>query len=388
MEIAWNWRRNMDVLVWVRCVAMQKARRLNSFVVTAVGLALFAGGPEGAGLRAAEYTGDAITRVGILIGPAPAFHPLRGWVETPQPSAPQGFVKLPVACNRGSRAPRVWLCFKRGPAAEAPLADLQVATEGPPEGSGFEKAAVLVNQSGREPPLGLYFKRASGPGERVITDLLVRTRYENVRGYECGGQDLNGGAGGPPVYLYYQQKGARAIQGAPFAQGIRPELLNAPDTEYEVARAQIDGVRQLVWLEKLEVRHVTVAATMPFRRTETIRLGMTRQEMKQVTRSLNIGLNGGYAGLKSSVGLTLGCTNSMTYTTSEEQTLTEEVSLTAEGYDRYYAFATVLDVLRVREVATEQVLSEAVSRTDNIGYFVTDRYGNWKSTPPSPRPSR
>jgi hypothetical protein len=296
---------------------MKQVRQLRTFVATAVGLAFFAGGADGFGLRAAEYTSDAITRVGILVGPAPAFHPLRGWVETVQPSAPPGFVKLPVACNSGTRAPRVWLCFKRGPAGERPLADVQVATEGPIERRGFEKIPVYVNQGGGEPPIDLYGKRASGPGDLVITDLLVRTKYENVRGYACSGQDLNDGAGGTPVYLYYKRKDARAIQGAPFAQGIRPELLNSPGTEYEVARAQIDQDRQLVWLQKLEVKHVTVAATMPFRRTEAIRLGMAKQELSQVTRSLNIGVNGGYAGLKSCVSLTLGWTSSMTYTTNE-----------------------------------------------------------------------
>jgi hypothetical protein len=62
--------------------------------------------------------------------------------------------------------------------------------------------------------------------------------------------------------------------------------------------------------------------------------------------------------------------------------------LPAEEYDRYYAFATVLDVLRVSEIATGKVISDAVSRTDNIGYFVTDRYGGWTSATPRPGPSR
>jgi hypothetical protein len=102
----------------------------------------------------------------------------------------------------------------------------------------------------------------------------------------------------------------------------------------------------------------------------------------------NVGVHGGYAGLKACVSLTLGWTHSMTYTTNEELTRTEEVNLPAEEYDRYYAFATVLDVLRVREIATGKVLSEALSRTDNIGYFVTDRYGSWKNAPPFPGCSR
>jgi hypothetical protein len=120
---------------------------------------------------------------------------------------------------------------------------------------------------------------------------------------------------------------------------------------------------------------------MPFRRTEAIKLGMSSQEMNQFTRSLNGGLNGDYLGLKACVSLTLGWTSSTTYTASEETTLTEEVNLPAEDHDRYYAFATVLDVLRIREIVTGKVISEAVTWTDNIGYFVTDKYSSWKSTP-------
>jgi hypothetical protein len=41
----------------------------------------------------------------------------------------------------------------------------------------------------------------------------------------------------------------------------------------------------------------------------------------------------------------------------------------------------VLDVLRIRAIATGTVVGEAVTRTDNVGCFVTDRYGCWKSTP-------
>ncbi len=156
-------------------------------------------------------------------------------------------------------------------------------------------------------------------------------------------------------------------------------MLNAPDAEYEIARAQIDNNRLLVRLQRLEVKHATVASRMPFRRTEVIKLGMSRQEMNQVARSLNLGLNGDYAGLKECVGLTLGWTSSTTYTASEETTLTEEVNLDAAEHDRYYAFATVLDILRVKELATGRVMGEAVSRSDNIGYFVTDKYGTWKS---------
>ncbi|HLW64276.1 MAG TPA: hypothetical protein VKS79_03085, partial [Gemmataceae bacterium] len=62
-------------------------------------------------------------------------------------------------------------------------------------------------------------------------------------------------------------------------------------------------------------------------------------------------------------------------------TLTQEVNLAAADHDRYYAFAAVLDILRVKEIATGRIISEAVSRTDNLGYFVTDQYGSWTPAP-------
>jgi hypothetical protein len=332
-------------------------------------------------VRAAEYTSDAVTQVRVLIGPTPVFHPLHGWVEMPQPDAPRGFVKLPVACNAATRAPRIWLCYKRGPVQDRPLVALRVAPDGSPESFGFDRIPVPLSQSATGLPVHLYCKRASGPGERVITDILLRTKSEWVPGYERGGQSLNDNGRGNAVYLYYKLKSAASIQGPPFTQGIRPEMLNAPDTEYEISRAQIDNDRLLVRLQKLEVKRATVAARMPFRRTEVIKLGLSKQEMTQVARSLNLGLNGDYVGFKGCVGLTLGWTSSTTYTASEETTLTAEVNLAASEYDRFYAFATVLDVVRVREIATGKVISEAVSRTDNLGYFVTDKYGSWESAP-------
>jgi hypothetical protein len=345
-------------------------------------LAVLAACPHGSALRAADYTSDAVTQVCVLVGPAPVFHPFRGWVEQPQPSAPRGYVMLPIPCYSGKRAPRLWLCYRRGLLEESPLSMIQVATHGSLDGSGLDPIAVPLKKRGEELPLHFYCKRASGEGDLVVTDILLRTTFERVRGYECDGQNLNE-PGGNPVYLYYKQKEAASIQGPPFAQGIRPEMLNAPDTEYEIARAQLDNDRLLVRVQKLEVKHVTVAARMPFRRTESIKLGMSRQELNEIKRSLNVGVDGDYLGLKSCVSFTLGWTSSTTYTTNEETTLTEEVNLPAEDHDRYYAFATVLDILRIKEIATGKVLAEAVSRTDNIGYFVTDRYGSWTRAPRS-----
>jgi hypothetical protein len=286
-----------------------------------------------------------------------------------------------MACNDGRRAPRIWLCYKRGPVQERPLVAIRAAIGGSFEGSGFERVPAPLGQSATGLPVHLYYRRASGPGEPVVTDLLLRTKFESVRGYECGGPVRKEDGGGGAVYLYYKLRDAASIQGPPFAQGIRPEMLSAPDTEYEISRAQVDHDHLLVRLQKLEVKHVTVASRMPFRRTEAIKLGMSRKEMNQFTRSLNAGLDGDYAGLRTCVGLALGWTSSTTYEASEETTLTEEVNLAAENHDRYYAFATVLDVLRIREIGTGKVVSEAVTRTDNIGYFVTDKYGSWRSTP-------
>jgi hypothetical protein len=299
----------------------------------------------------------------------------------PQPTPPHGFVKLPVACNAGTRAPRIWLCYKRGPVSETPLVALRVASDGSLASAGFEPVTAPPGYQADGLPVHLYYQRAAGPGEPVITDLLVRTKCETIRGYVCAGRVLTEGGGDSAVYLYYKLNDAALIQGPPFAQGIRPEMLRTPDTEFEIARAQLDNDHLLVRLQKLEVKHATVASRMPFRRTEAIKLGMSRQEMNQFTRSLNAGLNGDYVGLRMCVSAALGWTSSTTYAASEETTLTEEINLAAEDHDRYYAFATVLDVLRIRDVVTGEVINEAVTRTDNIGYFVTDKYGSWQSAP-------
>lgn len=369
----------MNMEVMGKCVGRRTGQR-RALLGTGFALACVFGCPWAPALDAGEHRSDAITQIGILVGPAPVLRPFQGWVEMPQPSAPPGFVKLPIACNTGNHAPRTWLCYKRGPIPEGPLVGLQVASEGTLENE-FEKISEPLNRGTAGPPLYVYCKRVSEKDPRVVTDMIVRTKLEVVPGYECDGQNLNHPGRGHGLYLYYERKDPAWIQGPPFAQGISPEMLNAPDVEYEISRAQIDHDHLLVRLQKLEVKHATVAARMPFRRTEAIRLGMSKQEMTQVARSLNVGLNGDYMGLKSCVGLTLGWTSSTTYTASEETTLTGEVNLATEDHDRYYAFATVLDVLQIREIATGKVIREAVSRTDNIGYFVTDRYGSWKSAP-------
>lgn len=359
----------------------KRSRQRNILPAGWLGLVLAVCCPVEPALRAAEYSCDAVTQMCVLIGPAPVFHVLRGWSELPQPNAPRGFVKLPLTCNAGNRAPRIWLCYKRGPVEETPLATVQVAAAGTREASRMEQKTVLLSQDITKSPLHLYFQRASDPDEPIVTDLLIRTKRERVCGYEYGGQMRSDSGGSTPVYLYYKLQDAASVRGPPFAQGIRPEMLNAPDTEYEIARAQIDNDHVLVRLQKLEVKHATVASGIPFRRMEVIKLGMSRQEMNQVARCLNGGLNGDYAGLKASVGLTLGWTSSTTYAASEETTLTQEVNLAAVEHDRYYAFATVLDILRIQEIDTGNVIREAVSHSDNIGYFVTDKYGSWRSAP-------
>lgn len=326
-----------------------------------------------------HYISDAITQICVYAGPAPVFHPLRGWVEMPQPSAAPGLVKLPVAWSAGRHAPRLWLCYRRGPAFERPLVAVQIA--GPENMGGHLLETVSVPpDAGAGVPVCFYFKRADTANEPALTDILLRTKFEPVSGYYCDGQNLNEHGRGKPLYLYYQLTDRAFIKAAPFGQGISPEMLNAPDTEYEISRAQIDDDHLLVRLQKLEVKRATIAARMPFRRTETIRLGMSKQEMNQVARSLNLGLND-YTGLKACIGATLGWTSSNTYTSNEETTLTEEINLATAEHDRYYAFALVLDVLQIREIATGKVIREAMSRTENIGYFVTDKYGRWESAP-------
>jgi hypothetical protein len=370
----------MNREVQAKCMA-SRAEPRGCPIRTRLLLACVVAYPCESAVRAAEYASDAVTQVRVLVGPAPAFHLLHGWVEPPQPSVPRGFVMLPVACNSGARSPRIWLCYKRGPVGERPLADVRVAGDGSAESPEFQEVPVPLIHGVKGLPVRLYSKCASGAGEPVLIDLLLRTTLESVRGYECDGRNLNEGGKGSPVYLYRKDKDAASVHGPPFAQGIRPEMLNAPDTEYEIARAQVNNDRLLVRLQKLEVRRATVAAGMPFRRTEAIKHGMNKQEMNQFARSLNVGLTDGYAGLKACVGATLGWTSSSAYTTSEEETRTEEANLAAEDHDRYYAFATVLDVLRIRDIATGRVVTEAVSRTDNNGYFVTDRYGGWEGVP-------
>ena len=105
---------------------------------------------------------------------------------------------------------------------------------------------------------------------------------------------------------------------------------------------------------------------------------MKRGEMQSVARQIGVSVNASYGFFSAKVNGSLNFTRQTTFSTSEETRTTQTINLPAEDYNRWYAFVTVTEILRVIKVSNSGVISEAHSRTHNNAYFVTNRYGHWQ----------
>ncbi len=312
----------------------------------------------------------AITNLQVIVGNSSA-------------QVPPGFTKIPVDLNKGAKGKYIYLCFKRD--SGTPITGVTVISgkdTSPP--TGYTKIPQDLNEGAKGDYLYLCYKEGSGV---PILDIVFQSTSDNnqfaPRGYDGipysqVAVDLNKGAGGDYIYLYYLQK--NPDESPNFDNGIKAAMLANPAREYEISRVQIDNGKELVRTKKLEVTtRKTIGANVPWKYTQEVTKGTQKSEVTSFSVEVGISASASYGGFSSEINTKLGYSTTNSFTTSEETKTTEEVNIPAEPYERTYAFCTALDVLKVVAIPSGDTISELVSRTPNNGIFVTNRQGFWAS---------
>ena len=313
----------------------------------------------------------AITELEVIVGDSSSIQ------------APPGFIKIPVDLNKNAKGKYIYLCFKRGEGS--PITGLTVILgekTSPP--SGYTKIPVDLNKGAGGEYIYLCYKKGSGV---PILDIILQSTSSNnqyfPRGYDGISYsqiavDLNKGAGGDYIYLYYLAKDPDELPN--FDNGIKPELLANPDKEYEVSRVQIDYWKQLVRTQKLEfTSRRTIGANVPWKYTQEVTVGSQKSEVTNFSIEVAISASVSYGGFSSEINTKLGYSTTNSFSTSEETKTTEQVEIEAKPYSRTYGFCTVVDVLKVISIPSGNMISQLVSRTPNHGIFVTNDQGFWTS---------
>ncbi len=313
----------------------------------------------------------AITELQVIVGDSTSIQ------------APPGFTKIPVDLNKGAGGKYIYLCFKRD--AGTPITGLTVILgerTSPP--SEYTKIPVDLNQGAGGDYIYLCYKKGSGV---PILDIILQSTSGNnqyaPRGYDGTTYnqipvDLNKGAGGDYIYLYYLVKNPDELPN--FDNGIKAEMLANPDREYEISRVQIDYGKQLVRTQKLEVTtRKTIGANVPWKYSQEVTVGTQKSEVTSFSIEVGISATASYGGFSSEINTKLGYSTTNSFSTSEETKTIEQVEIEAQPYSRTYAFCTVVDVLRVVEVPSGNMISQLVSKTPNNGIFVTNSQGFWTS---------
>ena len=312
---------------------------------------------------------ESVTDLDVIIG------------GNPRITAPPGFYKIPVDCNKGagSDTPYIYVCYKRGDGT--PITGLTVIQGGsgditPP--AGYQKINADLNKGAGGDYIFLCFKKGSGT---PLTDIVIRsTTHDSQRipvGYTKIHVDLNDNAGGDYIYAYYQRS---LHEDPPFEHGIQPAMLADIGKEYEISRAQVGLNSILIRLMKLVfTERIALGRNIPFNHQQQVVQGMKRSEMESVARTIGISASASYNFFSAKVNVSLQSTRQRTFTTSEETKITKTINLPAIDYNRWYAFVTVEEILRVIKISDGSIVSEAHSRTNNYGYFVTNRYGHWET---------
>lgn len=315
-------------------------------------------------------------------------------------SVPPGFTRIAVDLNKGAHGKYIYLCFKRG--SGSPITDLKVilGQKAPP--LGYTKIPVDLNQGAGGEYIYLCYKKSSqglivkpllnaitqSPPDKPIVDIIFQySEDENPPGprgyddipYSQIAVDLNKGALGKYIYLSYLAK--YPDEPPNFEKGIKAEMLNTPEQEYEISRVQITHNRALVRTQKLEFTHKTrIGKNIPnWEYTQEVTQGTQRSEVNTFSVEVGISASATYGGFSSEINTKLGYSTTNSFSTSEETKTTEKVSVGPASYDRTFAFCTVVDILRVVEIPSGNPISQLKSRTPNYGIFVTNNNSEWTS---------
>ena len=163
-------------------------------------------------------------------------------IEGKSTPTPQGYLKVSVDLNYSVGGKYLYLCFKRS--NDQPITGLKVIegkNASPPP--GYTKIDVDLNWGAGGKYLYLCYTKDNT--HKPISDIVVRVatqtheklgslyEREDVGRYEILSEDLNWGAGGKYLYLYY----IRLVdEGDYFNDGVKKYMLNNAGKEYESSR--------------------------------------------------------------------------------------------------------------------------------------------------------
>ncbi|MEB3151110.1 MAG: hypothetical protein VKL60_19090 [Sphaerospermopsis sp.] len=295
---------------------------------------------------------------------------------------PNGYTLVPINLNRGTGdGNTIFLCYKRGE-NEAPITGLTVIlghyTSPPP---GYTKIDVdLNNNAGGDWIFLCYTKEPGTP----IVDIVFQVTGGNDQQSYAGNDnnyyskipvDLNKGAGGAYIYLYYLKKNVDETLNLTY--GINPNWLNTPDKEYEVSRVQISDDKHLIRVQKLEYTLRTMGRNLPLDYTQEIITGTSKSETETFSVEVGISASASYGVFSAEVNTKFGYSRTSSFSAHEETKTTERINVEAKPYDRTFAFCRVIDVLRVINIPSGNVVSSLTTRTNTDGRFVTNEQGLW-----------
>ena len=294
-------------------------------------------------------SGNPITGLAVILGQ--------------QTKPPSGYKKIPVDLNQGAKGEYVYLCYKESPDKSLLGSVLNPITQ--------PTLNVTVQSSPELPILDIIFQYSSEEHQHVPRG------YDKVP-YSKIPVDLNKGANGVYIYLYYLAKYPDVPPS--FGKGIKAEMLNNPEQEYEISRVQISHNRQLVRTQKLEFTYQqSLGKSIPWEYTQEVTKGTQRSEVNSFSVEVGISASATYGGFSSEINTKLGYSTTNSFSTSEETKTTVKVNVVAAPYDRTFAFCTVIDILRVVDIPSGDPVSELRSRTPNYGIFVTNDKHQWAS---------
>jgi hypothetical protein len=317
-----------------------------------------------------------------------------------------GFVLVPYDCNSGIKGSLdLFVTHIRNPNAR-PITDIKLVAGSDPKHanpeSGFTRATGTWGKKafdgnlnfGVRPvtwkgvtidytPAGQYiylcYKQGSGD---AINDIVVMGGPGDVptpKGYTRCDLDLNKGAKGDYIYLFYRKGPVAKSPFAPSAGGLDRTMLKNMDQEYEVSRVQINSTQAAVHLQKISaVRSEYLAPGIARTYEVTVKTGVSKERIIQICVDIGISKTEKKDNFEQSVNIKFGMSETNKFKTWEEREKKDTIPFAEKPYERWVVYAAVTDVFRVVDLPSGNTIkNHEIIREDMVGYFVTKKKGDW-----------
>ncbi|MBD2208215.1 hypothetical protein H6G33_38210 [Calothrix sp. FACHB-1219] len=306
---------------------------------------------------------------------------------------PPGYIKVPVDLNRGAGGLFIYLCYQRSNGIPITgLKFLEGEDAEPSSGSDYNKIDVDLNKRAGGKFIYLAYKKGNG---NPITDIIFQAtkknnqqipRDHNQVPYKKIDVDLNKGAEGAFIYTYYLQKMSdKPDLELDVSQGIQTTMLEHPNREYEVSRAQIGLDRMLIRSQKLEMKTTQMNPGFENSFKITRKEGSKKIETESFAVEIGIKKSSESGKFSSEINAKLGYSKTTSFETSQETEVEESIKISPVNYSRTFAFCTVMDILRVVAIPSGEVLGKLESYSSQNGRFITNKEGKWEVNSKTPK---